>query len=65
MKSGVLLDTPLHEAFSLIGVDYVFPLDAKDNLIEKILEDLSLLILPAEMENTFRSKYPDLIIIGV
>ncbi|MBU0758432.1 MAG: hypothetical protein KKF44_10265 [Nanoarchaeota archaeon] len=65
MKIAALLSSPLKEAFSLIGVDYTYPLEMKDFLYDHLDEEVSLLVLPAEFEHEFKKRYPDKIIVGV
>ncbi|MBN2422357.1 hypothetical protein JXB41_03955 [Candidatus Woesearchaeota archaeon] len=65
MKSMVILDTPLKEAFSLIGTDYIYPVEKHELLLNSIEDEIKLIILPRGLEEKFRKKYPEKIIIGV
>ena len=65
MKVAVLLDSPLREVFSLIGIQYVYPTDTYPEHLEKLEEDIALVILPRELEMVFKKRYPEKTIIGV
>lgn len=59
MKVAIMLESPLLEAFALIGADYLH------ETVEDIEEDAGLVITKKEFEQELIKKYPEKIIIGV
>lgn len=63
MKVAVILESPLLEAFSLIGADYLYSTD--EYMSVTLGNDVTMVIVAQELEKQFNKRYPDKIIVGV
>lgn len=62
MKVAVILETPLLEAFSLIGADFIY---SPDSYPSRLDEEIGMIIVTQALEGQLTARYPDKIIVGV